>query len=98
MGDNRIGMERTSAMTNETPDRLADDMLEGADAIAAFMGWKIRRVYHLHDKGGWPIFTDGSGKISARKSSLHAFVERLENAAIARGAGRQLAEGAGEAA
>ncbi len=57
------------------------------------MGWKIRRVYHLHDKGGWPIFSDGSGKISARKSSLRAYVEQREREAMQRGrAGPRLAE------
>jgi hypothetical protein len=60
------------------------DLLRGAKAIARFLlddsGPRERRVvYHLFEKGTLPAFRLGS-RIYARKSTLSAWIERLEAA------------------
>jgi hypothetical protein len=77
-----------------TPETPAGDLLEGAAAIAEFMGWTVRRTYHIHRTGGWPIFNDGN-MLTARRSTLLAYIERREREALQRG---RLADGAGAAA
>ena len=47
----------------------ADDLLEGAPAIAAFMGWSERRVYHVRTLGG-PIRKRGGLGLYALRSEL----------------------------
>ncbi len=61
---------------------LADDLLEGADEIAAFMGpkWNRRRVFYAAERKYLPIFRFGN-RLSARKSSLRKRIEDLEQAA-----------------
>lgn len=54
---------------------LAEDKLEGAEQIAAFLGVKPRQVYHL--KGKLPVFQLGA-KLCARKSTLLQWVEEQE--------------------
>ena len=56
---------------------LADDLLEGADAIATFMGWNRRRVYYAAERKLIPIFHMGD-HLAARKSTLRRHVENLE--------------------
>ena len=58
-------------------DDLADDLLEGADEIGAFMGWNRRRVFYAAERGLIPIFRFGN-RLSARKSTLRRRVEDLE--------------------
>ncbi len=58
---------------------LADDLLEGADEIAAFMGWNRRRVFYAAERKLIPIFRIGN-RLSARKSKLLQHVEDLEKA------------------
>ena len=58
-----------------------DDLLEGADAIAAFMGWNRRRVFYAAERKMIPIFRVGS-KLCARKSTLRRQIEELERAAV----------------
>lgn len=66
---------------------LADDLLEGAAEIAAFLGWSEREIYYLAErkKSGkpvsWPIFQI-DGQYTARKSTLHAFIAERERAAV----------------
>lgn len=60
------------------PDTLAEDLLEGADAIAAFLGWTPRRVYHVAEKGGLPIHKLPGIGLIARKSTLRVVFERLD--------------------
>lgn len=65
-------------------DRLADDLLDGAEEIAIFLWGDAkykRRVYHLCDKGELPVFRLGSG-INARRSVLRKFVEQKEAKAL----------------
>ena len=64
---------------------LSDDMLEGAEAISEFFGWKLRRTYYLLERGLVPCFK--VGKIwCARRSTLTAHIEKLESAASDRAA------------
>ncbi len=58
---------------------LADDLLEGADAIATFMGWNRRRVYYAAERNLIPIFRVGN-RLSARKSTLRRHIGDLEQA------------------
>jgi excisionase family DNA binding protein len=62
-------------MANED---LADDLLTGVEAIAAFTGLTKREVYHLAPKGKLPVFKVGDRKWCARKSTLKRHIERLE--------------------
>ncbi|MFI4985836.1 MAG: hypothetical protein ACHQF3_00170 [Alphaproteobacteria bacterium] len=68
--------------TERETSTLGDDLLVGAEEIAKFLSGPRRRisvrvVYRLRHTG-WPIVrTPGLG-IVARKSTLLAFVERLE--------------------
>lgn len=56
---------------------LADDLLDGAEEIASFLGWKRRRVYHLADSNRIPVFKVGNS-LCARRSSLLAWVAERE--------------------
>lgn len=52
---------------------LAEDRLDGAEAIAAYLGWKLRKVYQAREEG-WSIpirKLDGCG-LYAFKSELDA--------------------------
>ena len=64
---------------------LADDLLVGGEAIADFIGWNRRRVFHLAEKGELPIFKIG-GVLHARKSTLVRWIEAKEAASIKKGA------------
>jgi hypothetical protein len=53
------------------PDTLAHDYLEGVSAIAAFLGWSERKVYHVRERGGsCPIRKREGVGIYAFKSEL----------------------------
>ena len=65
---------------------LADDILEGADAIAEFLfGSKDdrRRVYYLSEASRLPVFRFGA-VLCARKSTLMAYITSQENRALPR--------------
>ena len=51
------------------PTSLADDLLTGAPAIAEYVGWNERRIYHAASQGYLPIGRAGQLLI-ARKSEL----------------------------
>jgi excisionase family DNA binding protein len=57
------------------------DLLSGAEAIAAYIGVKPRRVYHLAEGRRIPVFRIGS-TLCARRSTLLRWVEDMERAAI----------------
>jgi hypothetical protein len=65
--------------TVQTSNRydLADDLLEGADEIAAFGGWSRRQVYHLAQTRRLPVFRLGA-TLCARKSRIVAWIEDQE--------------------
>lgn len=50
---------------------LADDLLDGANAAAAFMGVKPRVIYHLAEGGHLPVIRKGR-RLYFRKSELEA--------------------------
>ena len=63
-------------MTTETQTTLADDLLSGVSAIAAFIGEEERRTYYLLEKRYLP-----AGKIGATwlgsKRTLRKHLERI---------------------
>ena len=77
--------EKTRALpaTDELCQKLADDLLRGADAIAEFMFGSTserRKVYYLANTGkrnSLPVFRMGS-VLCARKSSLIQWIEAQE--------------------
>jgi excisionase family DNA binding protein len=66
-------------MANED---LADDLLTGVEAIAAFTGLTKREIYHLAPKGRLPLFKVGRRKWCGRRSTLRAHIEKLEAANV----------------
>src|SRR5947199_10573013 len=70
-------------MTTDELGCLAADLLEGADAIAAFLNWSPRRVRYLAALGVLPVFRFGDGQVlNARRSTLRQWIERLDAAAL----------------
>lgn len=60
---------------------LAEDVMHGGDAIAHFMGWTARQVYHLAANHRFPYFKLGN-VICARKSTLLAWIAEQERACL----------------
>ena len=56
---------------------LSEDLLRGADRIAAYLGTNRRQIYHLVQTGRLPVFRMGA-KLCARKSRLLAWIEQQE--------------------
>lgn len=48
---------------------LSDDLLDGANAAAAYLGLKPRTIYRLAETGSIPVVRMG-GKLFFRKSEL----------------------------
>ena len=74
---NRISVIAQTADVQHPPQ---NDLLRGAAAIASFLlddPKQKRVVYHMFEKGRLPAFRLGK-RIYARKSSLLAWIERLE--------------------
>jgi hypothetical protein len=69
-----------AAHAPNTASTIRDDLLEGAEAIAAFLGFKRRQIFHLVKEHRLPVFRLGQ-KICARKSTLLAHLAKLEVAA-----------------
>jgi hypothetical protein len=74
-----------NATPQTMPSELADDILEGADAIAEFLfgsnvderGRNRRKVYYLAECSKLPVFRLGS-VLCARKSVLLGFITGQE--------------------
>ena len=67
-------------MDIDRPDatyNLAQDILQGAQAIADFGGWTRRQVYHFVRKHNLPVIRIGSA-LSARKTSILRWIEQRE--------------------
>jgi hypothetical protein len=67
---------------------IADDLLNGASEISEFFYGDAsepnrKRVYHLVDTGVFPAFKVG-GVLHARRSTIVAYIEALERAAVSR--------------
>jgi hypothetical protein len=68
------------ALKNTTTDSFADDLLCGADQIAAFLfgdARQRRKVYYLAETSRLPVFRLGS-KLCARRSVLIAWIASQE--------------------
>jgi hypothetical protein len=75
------GEMEPNAVPQKTPDELAGDILEGADAIAEFLFGSRehrRKVYYLAECSKLPIFRLGS-VLCARKSVLLGFISGQES-------------------
>jgi hypothetical protein len=64
---------------SEVPTTLKDDLLTGAPAIAEYLGWNVRRVYHMARTQNLPIGRCGQILI-ARKSELDKALSPTEAA------------------
>jgi hypothetical protein len=64
-------------------DDLADDLLNGAGEIGAFLKKTPRQTYYLLENRLIPAFKFGDKNWQARKSTLKRHVESLEAAAVA---------------
>jgi hypothetical protein len=72
---------QVNAVPADGPGQLADDILEGADAIAEFLFKSKdarRRIYYLAESSKLPIFRLGS-TLCARKSVLLNYITGQEN-------------------
>lgn len=68
------------------PCSIADDLLEGADEISAFIFGdrsKRRKIYHLAQSSNLPVFRLGA-VLCARKSRITEWIEDQEKQADAR--------------
>ncbi|WP_298372693.1 hypothetical protein [Azospirillum sp.] len=69
--------------TASNDNRIADDLLFGAEEIAVFLFGTTkqrRRVYHLHAQGITPTFTMGA-TVCGRRTTLRTWIESQEQAA-----------------
>lgn len=56
---------------------IADDLLDGADQIAGFLGWSKSRVYRAIDLGHLPVTRFGRRIVGSKR----ALGEKFQNAA-----------------
>jgi hypothetical protein len=68
-----------SQMENASPS-LAGDLLTGASAIAAYLGWPERRVYYFAEKKHLPIGRVGSMLVARRSQLDRALTSCMEAA------------------
>lgn len=69
--------------TTPNTEKLADDLLEGAEQIADFVygnPGKRRKIYHLAETSRFPIFRLGA-VLCARKSKIEAWIAEQEKRA-----------------
>jgi hypothetical protein len=71
----------TDDITQQQKDRLADDLLNGAEAIGNFLGVPVHAVYHIHKKKRLPIGKLGKIYI-ASKTKLRRAVNALTSVFI----------------
>jgi hypothetical protein len=71
---------------------LANDLLDGVSAIAAFTGLSKRQVYDLAERGLLPLFKMGDRKWQGRKSTLREHVAKVEAHHIAKAEAKRAAE------
>ena len=77
-------MSATRTAPQPAPPPLADDLLTGARAIAEYLGWPERRVYHVAEKTakegtGAPIRNVPGAGLCALKSRLDAYFREFGN-------------------
>ncbi|MEX3010472.1 hypothetical protein [Hoeflea sp. TYP-13] len=69
----------------ETNSNLETDLLCSAKAIAAALGCKPRRIYHIAECGRLPIWNEPGIGLVARRSSLETYFKNREQQALERG-------------
>ncbi len=77
-------MTQTALTPDHEPEALADDLLEGAAAIAEFMfgDAKLRKkVYYLRRSSRLPLFLIGT-RLCARKSTLLRWIRAQEESRL----------------
>ncbi len=77
-------MTQTALTPDHEPEALADDLLEGAGAIAEFMfgDAKLRKkVYYLRQSSRLPLFHIGT-RLCARKSTLLRWIKVQEESRL----------------
>jgi hypothetical protein len=85
-GSARSGMDRMNANASFVAsiadiDRaaLASDYLEGAGAVASFLGWNVRKVRYARETGALPIRVKQGIGLYAFKSELVAALKTPES-------------------
>jgi hypothetical protein len=63
---------RESGLNQEQLAPLADEYLEGVDAIAKYLGWNIRKVRYARETGALPIRVKPGIGLYAFKSEILA--------------------------
>jgi hypothetical protein len=63
--------------TKDRSDRLGDDVLIGAKAIAAELNLQPHEVYYLHRRGRLPIGKLGKDLISSRSALRRALADLI---------------------
>jgi predicted exporter len=79
----KLTLQSAEKPATALPESLADDLLQGAEAIANFLYGDVaqrRRVYHLVHNNQLPVFRMGV-TLCARKSRLLAWIEHEETKA-----------------
>jgi hypothetical protein len=74
--------ECSTAVSKSAMPSLADDLLDGVPAIAAYLGVDERRAYYLVQSKQIPAFKLGS-KWTARKSSINRQIDAYERGEVA---------------
>jgi hypothetical protein len=75
----RLLPARLSAPADPPRPSLKDDLLYGAEEIREFLRLRdVRQVFRLREKGKAPIFNTPGIGLTARKSALVAYFNRLE--------------------
>jgi hypothetical protein len=77
--------------------RLAEDILQGAAAIAVYLfgaADERRRVYYLIETGQLPHFRIGKARVCARRSTLASWITTQESQTAYDDVGRPIRAGA----
>jgi hypothetical protein len=65
----------------EQDTSLADDLLRGIKAIAAFIGENERRVYYMAERGYLPVGREGSTYVASKRALLAHYTKITGTAA-----------------
>ncbi|MDF1770120.1 hypothetical protein [Maricaulis sp.] len=67
---------------DKTNNKAEVDYIYGAKAIARELNLEPRQVYHLHDKGGFPIAKMSNGKLFISREKARAYMDKLLEEAV----------------
>jgi hypothetical protein len=60
---------------NSAGESLANDILRGADAIAAFLGLSLRQAFHFLQRGQIPAVKEGSAWVTTKSRLIRHYNE-----------------------